>query len=158
MSYFAKILDGLPEELQCMIRECLIDLQQESARNRARKDPNNFTHKIKPGVFLHDRLIRADFTRPTSMWTYHLMMYSLDSEYRSQILGLLPDGKLPECIGRKWVGRLKLIEDATIAWNYLKSQAPFRFSYIEYKYGNYKKMTRQRELGNNVLLTTLYCN
>ena len=148
MSYLRKILHGLPEEIQCVVHGYLIDLQQDVARNLSRKDSNSFLRKIKHPDGLRSCLIKTDFTRPTNIREYHLMMYSIHSDYRSQILSQLPGGKLPECDGRRWFGRMKLIEDATIAWNVMKRQGDIE--YIEYRYNNYRNKIADIALGNGM--------
>jgi hypothetical protein len=147
MSYLDKVLSGLPVEIKCEIQNHLIDLQQRSARNLSRMvgKTEGYLHDIKY-VDIASRLVKINRGPVTSAREYHLMMYYSHPWYRSEINAKLPGGKVPDCTGRKWVGSAKIIDDATIAWNFLRCNSSYEFKKIRHEYLDYKKRSREPEI------------
>jgi hypothetical protein len=88
------------------------------------------------------RLVKVNPEHAIGVREYHLMMYHGCSWYRTNINAKIPGGKLPDCAGLKWVGRAKIIDDATIVWNFLRCSDSYEFEKIQVDYLEYKERLR----------------
>jgi hypothetical protein len=140
MSYLNKVLDGLPAELQCAIRERLIDLQQESARINNRGNEKMIMHlrdiRIAGGPDAYLAMINPE--PPTNARGYHRLMYVTDYNYRQRFLTYLPRGEMPNYKEYdRFVGRMKLVEGAVITYTYAFRDLSYALNYIQFEYMDY---------------------
>ncbi|QYB17784.1 hypothetical protein PV-S19_0420 [Pacmanvirus S19] len=143
MSYLDKILDGLPTEIRCRVCEYLIDLQQESARKCARVNyRTSYLADVKHAATFH-RLVEIKPSSVDSAFEYHIRMYCTRPEYRIKIGKMLDCDTLSKYTICKYVGRVRFINYAIIAWNFLRRNKYYEFEQICREFSEYRLITRQ---------------